>query len=47
MKTGSLTAVASMFALALGLMPIVTAQATELQILAGSGMTAALREPGA
>jgi molybdate transport system substrate-binding protein len=47
MKTCSLVAAASTLGLALVLTPVTTAQATELQILAGGGMTAALRELGA
>ena len=47
MKTCSLTAVAAMLGLVFVASPVATAQATELQILAGGGMTAALRELGA
>ena len=47
MKTCSLTAAAAMLGLVFVASPVATAQATELQILAGGGMTAALRELGA
>lgn len=44
MKNSSLTAAASMLGLALVLSPIATVQAAELQILAGGGIAAPLRE---
>jgi molybdate transport system substrate-binding protein len=47
MKTCLLAAAVSMLGLALVFAPTAPAQATELQILAGGGMTAALRELGA
>jgi molybdate transport system substrate-binding protein len=47
MKTCSFAAAAFLLGLALVVAPIAPAQATELQILAGSGMTAVLRELGA
>ena len=47
MKTRSLTAAAAMLGVVIAVSPVATAQATELQILAGGGMTAALQELGA
>ena len=47
MKTRSLTAAAAMLGLFFVAAPVATVQATELQILAGGGITAALQELGA
>ena len=47
MKTRSLTAAAAVLGVVIAVSPVAAAQATELQILAGGGMTAALQELGA
>jgi molybdate transport system substrate-binding protein len=47
MKTRSFTAIAAMLGISLTMSPIANVQAAELQILAGGGMTAPLKELGA
>jgi molybdate transport system substrate-binding protein len=47
MKNASLTATAAMLGMSLTISPIANLQAAELQVLAGGGMTAPLKELGA
>src|SRR5262249_57434010 len=47
MTKRSLTAAAALLGLIFAAVPVATVQATELQILAGGGITAALRDLGA